>query len=204
MMADKEVQHFNLQHQPYKVVEGPLAAAPASKSATPTPPPVPAPAATAPAKDTNSQVAGRSSEPLAQAGSDGGSDQPRAARAVSADGGDGAKSDAPARRSTRAAAAAAAAASRPPEPPPQERTPPTVSADAPPPPRQAPLNMSNVGRKDREAARALLGFTQLAAGVSQWRQLSPHCCETLQFELPAAGRCALIACLTCTLLPLGT
>jgi hypothetical protein len=44
--------------------------------------------------------------------------------------------------------------------------------------------MSNVGRKDREAARALLGFTAMALGVSERLRLEYAQCST---QITAAG-----------------
>lgn len=180
LLDDGEYQHVNLQQQPYKLVDRPPGTAVARrKSTTPTPPPVPAlgsKVAKSAEPSSGGRTAARSSEPPSAQGqqvSEAGSEGAKSGRAGSVDA-DGPKSDNPVRRSTRAAAMAVTAATKHQlealvQALPREQTPvaAAVAADLPPPPRQAPLNMSNVGRKDREAARALLGFTAMALGVSQ-------------------------------------
>ena len=173
MMDDGQLQHVNLEQVQHKVVDRPPRPIPSRKSTTPTPPPVPAPGSKASKAEPGSARAGpRSSDPQLPAGSDGGSEgagPSRSARPGSADGGGdgGPKADAPVRRSQRTAAAAAKEPPKPVEVQPREATPVAAApAGGGSGGRQAPLNMSNVGRKDREAARALLGFTNMAAGVS--------------------------------------
>lgn len=166
--------HINLQQQAFKVLDRPPGTARARhKSTTPTPPP----AASRAAKQDPGGSGGRSSGAAARtsepAGSEGGSDGP-------ARSGTSPKSDSRIRRSMRAAVMAVTAATKAVEAQRQEAAPaapgigaaaaagaPSDGAPGSVAPRQPALNMSNVGRKDREAARALLGFTQLALGVSE-------------------------------------
>lgn len=153
---------------------------------------------------------------LSPAVSEGGSDGPsRTTRTASVEAADAPKPDGPVRRSMRAAAAAArdppAAKATPVQQDPQTREVTPVAAAAGgaaggggagpagvPAPRQAPLNMSNVGRRDREAARALLGFTQMAAGVSAARSklTAGHLLTmiTTYMQLCSFGACSCILC----------
>jgi hypothetical protein len=206
LLDDGEYQHVNLQQQPYKLVDRPPGTAVARrKSTTPTPPPVPALGGkvgkSAEPSSGGHTATARSSEPpsaQAQQVSEAGSEGAKSGRAGSVDA-DGPKSDGPVRRSTRAAAMAVTAATKQQQleaqAPQRERSPvvAAVAAAGPPPPRQAPLNMSNVGRKDREAARALLGFTAMAQGVRQCLRLVFAKCTTqivagLHFWLRSACR----------------
>lgn len=163
--------HINLQQQAFKVLDRPPGTARARhKSTTPTPPPASSRAAKQEPGGSGGRSSGAAARASEPAGSEGGSDGP-------ARSGTSPKSDSRIRRSMRAAVMAVTAATKAVEAQRQEATPaaPAMAAAAGAPSdapgsvaaRQPALNMSNVGRKDREAARALLGFTQLALGVSE-------------------------------------